>query len=136
MKNFTIFNNDGRILRTGSCQDIDYELQIGESESILEGTADAATQYIDNGVVTDMPERPVGYYKFDYTQKAWVQDYDKADSEQRIKRNRLLKESDWTQLPDVPINNRTEWAAYRQELRDIPEQSGYPYSVVYPTPPQ
>lgn len=136
MKNYIVYNDKGKILKSGYCQDIDYELQVGESESILEGTADAATQYIDNGVVTDMPERPVGYYKFDYTQKAWVQDYDKADAEQRIKRSRLLKESDWTQLPDVPLTNKPDWANYRQQLRDIPEQSGYPYNINWPTPPQ
>lgn len=136
MKNFVIYETSGKIIRTGYCQDIDFELQVGESENITEGTADATTQYIDNGVVTDMPERPVGYYKFDYTQKAWVQDYDKADAEQRIKRSRLLKESDWTQLPDVPLTNKTGWANYRQQLRDIPEQSGYPYNINWPMPPQ
>lgn len=136
MKNYIVYNDKGRILKSGYCQDIDYELQVGESESILEGTADATTQYIDNGVVTDMPERPVGYYKFDYTQKAWVQDYDKADAEQRIKRSRLLKESDWTQLPDVPLTNKPDWSNYRQQLRDIPEQSGYPYNINWPIPPQ
>jgi len=133
---FIVYNTTGQIVRVGQCQEIDFLLQANDNENILEGTADVATQYIENGVVTNMPERPVGYYKFDYTQKAWVQDYDKADAEQRIKRGRLLKESDWTQLPDVPLTNKTEWATYRQELRDIPEQSGYPSNVVYPTPPQ
>lgn len=34
-------------------------------------------------------------------------------------RNQKLKDSDWTQLPDAPIN-QTEWAEYRKELRDLP----------------
>jgi hypothetical protein len=37
----------------------------------------------------------------------------------RIHRDRLLKESDWTQLPDAPID-REAWATYRQALRDFP----------------
>jgi hypothetical protein len=37
----------------------------------------------------------------------------------RIHRDRLLKESDWTQLPDAPVD-REAWATYRQALRDFP----------------
>ena len=38
----------------------------------------------------------------------------------RIHRNNLLALSDWTQLPDAPVD-KTAWATYRQELRDLPE---------------
>ena len=37
----------------------------------------------------------------------------------RLHRDRLLKESDWTQLPDSPVD-REAWATYRQTLRDFP----------------
>ena len=37
----------------------------------------------------------------------------------RNERNRLLVESDWTQLPDVPEETKTAWQVYRQELRNI-----------------
>lgn len=39
----------------------------------------------------------------------------------RIERNKILSESDWTQLPDntLTTEKRAEWATYRQELRDI-----------------
>ena len=37
----------------------------------------------------------------------------------RLHRDRLLKESDWTQLPDAPVD-RQAWATYRQTLRDFP----------------
>lgn len=50
-------------------------------------------------------------------------------------RNDLLKDSDWTQVLDAPIN-KDEWATYRQQLRDIPLQQGFPFSVVWPTEPQ
>lgn len=52
----------------------------------------------------------------------------------REERNRLLQESDWTQLADAPVDSAA-WAEYRQQLRDLPQQQGFPYSVVWPTEP-
>jgi hypothetical protein len=51
-------------------------------------------------------------------------------------RNRRLAESDWTQMPDSPLDDATKaaWATYRQELRDLPSQEGFP-NVAFPTPP-
>ena len=37
----------------------------------------------------------------------------------RLHRDRLLKESDWTRLPDAPVDQQA-WATYRQALRDFP----------------
>ena len=42
----------------------------------------------------------------------------------REERDAMLKESDWTQTPDVPESIQTAWKTYRQELRDLP--SKYP----------
>lgn len=53
----------------------------------------------------------------------------------RRKRNILLSNTDWTQTPDVPEATRTAWSTYRQELRDISLQSGFPSSVTWPTTP-
>jgi hypothetical protein len=41
-------------------------------------------------------------------------------SRMRKHRNRLLKESDWTQTADNPISNKAAWATWRQQLRDFP----------------
>ena len=49
----------------------------------------------------------------------------------RKKRNLLLQESDWTQLIDAPVD-REAWADYRQALRDLPQQEGFPGKVVWP----
>jgi hypothetical protein len=49
-------------------------------------------------------------------------------------RNSLLAESDWTQVADATAD-KAAWATYRQELRDITAQSGFPHSVVWPTKP-
>lgn len=53
----------------------------------------------------------------------------------RTQRNAKLAASDWTQLPDVPGQNRVAWAAYRQVLRDLPAQEGFPWQVDWPVAP-
>jgi hypothetical protein len=52
----------------------------------------------------------------------------------RAIRNILLKESDWTQTPDAPVDSEA-WAEYRQALRDLPENTIDPENPVWPTPP-
>lgn len=52
----------------------------------------------------------------------------------RNKRNKLLDDSDWTQVPDSPANS-SEWATYRQELRDITKDIDLS-NVTWPTPPE
>jgi len=51
----------------------------------------------------------------------------------RGERNRFLRESDWRALTDHPVS--AEWAAYRQDLRDITDQPGWPDDVVWPVEP-
>jgi hypothetical protein len=53
----------------------------------------------------------------------------------RNKRDFLLKESDWTQLSDVPKETKEIWADYRQALRDITEQNDFPTAVEFPVKP-
>jgi len=52
----------------------------------------------------------------------------------RIVRDRLLAESDWTQLPDAPVD-RAAWSTYRQQLRDFPATWTAGPTVTFPTPP-
>ena len=56
----------------------------------------------------------------------------------RLERNQLLKDSDWTQLSDkggLSDSKVTEWATYRQSLRDLPTASGWPHTHTLPTKP-
>jgi hypothetical protein len=53
----------------------------------------------------------------------------------RARRDGLLLKSDWTQLPDVPEGVKAAWAIYRQELRDITLQDGFPTEVTWPEQP-
>jgi hypothetical protein len=52
----------------------------------------------------------------------------------REQRNRLIAECDWTQVEDSPVD-KAAWATYRQELRDLTLQEGFPFDVTYPTKP-
>jgi hypothetical protein len=56
-------------------------------------------------------------------------------AEVRIERNRLLAETDWTQGFDVPQSTQDKWAPYRQALRDVPQQEGFPFNLVWPDLP-
>jgi hypothetical protein len=53
----------------------------------------------------------------------------------RDQRNQKLFDCDWTQLADSP-ENKAAWATYRQALRDIPTQAGFPWEVQWPTQPE
>ena len=52
-------------------------------------------------------------------------------------RGALLQQSDWTQLIDVPLTDeqRAAWVTYRQELRDVPNQPGFPEQIIWPVAP-
>ena len=53
----------------------------------------------------------------------------------RADRNLRLSASDWTQLADAQTD-KTAWVAYRQALRDVPQQAGFPASVAWPAQPE
>ena len=57
-----------------------------------------------------------------------------SEVEARALRNDLLVKSDWTQVADAPVD-QAAWATYRQALRDITTQEGFPETVVWPVAP-
>jgi len=56
-------------------------------------------------------------------------------SEARTQRNALLSDSDWAVLPDAPVADQQAWMDYRQALRDVPEQAGFPANIDWPEKP-
>lgn len=54
----------------------------------------------------------------------------------RSQRNLLLIETDWTQAVDVPQATKDKWSAYRQALRDVPQQTGFPDNIQWPSKPE
>ena len=91
------------------------------------GYADAPTQSADGAwvlgwVITDKSPDEIASY--DDAKRQGV----------RSQRDTLLSQTDWMALSDVTMT--PEWAAYRQALRDITGQAGFPYSVIWPTKPE
>lgn len=84
-----------------------------------------------DGVLQDMSAEDIAAHQADLANAPAM----KAQ-EIRNKRVALLAESDWTQMPDYNKPNKIDWAMYRQALRDITSQSGFPNSVVWPNKPE
>lgn len=82
-----------------------------------------------DGPVPFTPEEEIAR---DAEENAWNTD---AGNRAREDRNRLLAETDWTQAADVPQATKDKWAPYRQALRDIPQQAGFPITITWPVKP-
>ena len=52
----------------------------------------------------------------------------------RADRDKRLADSDWTQVADAPVD-KAAWATYRQGLRDVPAQAGFPWDITWPVKP-
>ena len=61
-------------------------------------------------------------------------DLEALAAEARTQRNGLLAASDWTQVADAPVD-QAAWATYRQALRDITAQVGFPDAIDWPAVP-
>jgi len=93
----------------------------------------------DNGYLCDGVE-----YQFTVVGTCTFEDYDgelpdrrnpeDVAEQVREERDEKLISSDWTQVIDAPVD-QTAWANYRQALRDIPQQDGFPLSVIWPEEP-
>jgi hypothetical protein len=55
----------------------------------------------------------------------------------KLRRARQLYETDWTQVPDNPLSqeDREAWRLFREELRNVTAQPGFPWDVVWPKSP-
>lgn len=81
---------------------------------------------------------PLGDWQYKMSAATWVpiaKSEQQTADEARAERNARLAASDWTQLPDVPEATRSAWAGYRQALRDITSQPGFPMFVNWPETP-
>ena len=134
----TIYNkNSGEILRTCSCPENQINNQFNdEFESYISGSYSDDKWFISDGEPKSKGYCPSENHVFNYQEKSWVENNDVAINNCVSKRNKLLIESDWTQLPDVPLAMKQSWAVYRQALRDITAQESYPFNVIWPTKPE
>ena len=52
----------------------------------------------------------------------------------RKQRDAKLAKCDWTQVADASVD-KAAWATYRQALRDLPKETGFPWTMTWPTDP-
>lgn len=133
MENYVVsfVGKNGKIIGTASLSEREFQHQIATRKDVVHGNY-VGTHYFEDGVLKPIPPKPDDLYLFDYAKKQWVADVAAIV----LRRNQLLADSDWTQLPDVPLATKEAWATYRQALRDITAQPGFPENVVWPEAPK
>lgn len=83
-----------------------------------------------------IPFTPEEEAEWDAMKAEWeAGESERKAAQARSERNRLLSESDWTQVLDASVD-RDDWATYRQALRDIPQQAGFPITINWPVKPE
>jgi hypothetical protein len=112
MIEYILVDKKGLILQSGQCNQ-DAELPSGKVYKV--SAPFGATHYINGKFKT-------------------IEDIKLVELKALEKRHSLLLDSDWTQLPDSPAN-KEQWAEYRQELRDITQQEGFPSKIDWPLAP-
>jgi hypothetical protein len=120
----------------------DIAIQCFEFEDYLITENVDGNTYVDikTKTLVDIPLAPNTYSEFNFELKQWVDNIPRLSEKIISKRDILLYRSDWTDTVSAVTrlgqDKYTEWQTYRQELRDITLQAGYPLEVVFPSPPQ
>jgi hypothetical protein len=112
----------GRITGFGAVSDLNL-VPHKEGKSTIEGYYDKEVFMVVDDKVVEIPQKTI-----EAEQIALAWNTLKGD------RDRLLARTDWTQVPDAPVDHAA-WAVYRQQLRDLPKNTTDPRHPVWPTPP-
>jgi hypothetical protein len=100
--------------------------------------------YYKNNEFKELPEKPSNYHIWNLETEQWQEPenyqqllFNEAASKVKQERQRLLATTDWTDTVSAStrLENYNEWQSYRQALRDITKQEGYPFNVIWPTQP-
>ena len=114
---------DAEFLENNSCMTV----TVWKSYDRLTEKLASVAPYIENNTVYTIAVEPL-------TPEEIAANTESQWSKVRSQRDTLLSSCDWTQLPDVALSNKTEWATYRQKLRDITDQTN-PYNIIWPEAP-
>ena len=101
--------------------------------SVTRGTAPECDTLVQSLVRDAAPVKDGVDWVIGYTVENKPQD--QAETAIRSQRDNLLTNTDWMALSDSPAMSEV-WVTYRQALRDITGQTGFPYSVEWPTKPE
>lgn len=132
---YKIYNSiTGEIVQTYSGDLVNLEINIPSDCLWIESDVNAMTHYVVDGDVVPYPPRPNYPCNFNFITHEWVWDEQASWDIVRQERNRRLAASDWTQVPDAPVD-QSAWAAYRQALRDLPANTTDPRNPNWPVKP-
>jgi hypothetical protein len=94
------------------------------------------TKYVLGPVFTDRPATDTEPAKTAAEQEAEYKAIKDAEQAKNVRasRTQMLKDSDWTQIADSTAD-KALWAAYRQALRDVTSQAGFPWTIDWPEQP-
>jgi len=94
---------------------------------------DGVTQYTPPDGCTLLNEQEFAAWRIENPEPP--KSADQLAASVRGQRDRLLERTDWTQAVDIAKATQDKWAPYRQALRDVPQQAGFPFNVVWPQTP-
>ena len=122
---YSIYNSDGSFHMSVTCSEESLAPMIPDGGYSVEGKQSILSTCV-GGTLTTPSETEINNYN-----------YEIAFADLRTRRNILLFQSDWTQAADSPLSDskKTEWATYRQNLRDLPGTVSDPSNVSFPDKP-
>jgi hypothetical protein len=139
--NYTIYNSTtGQITGTISTGDNAVAQQNLQNLDYIVGNFNAGQYYIENGQAVTKPVRPTDhpFYVFDYVYKNWKVDIDSMKTQMRSLRDGMLSQVDRVnpvRYAGLTADQQQDLVAYRQQLLDVPQQSGFPTDVSWPAKP-
>lgn len=138
----TVFDKvTGEVIRTAGASSMEHLDLYDDPEVVVfhVGGYDYEEAYLHNDEIIFKPPKPSYFHCWDEQEKVWKENITVIKDNVISKRNSLLLESDWTDT--LSFKNRVgeskynEWQVYRQALRDITTQEGFPITVVWPVAP-
>lgn len=158
-KSFILDNRRGNLIDVVFFDDIKTETRVQDNENAVE--IFTYRKYKITTIYRENLEEEIQNNLNNWLEDLKTREYDSLASSIRDKRNKLLEESDKHMVLDriefeipeelTPTNllaavssffttlgnlKNNDWSKYRQELRDLTKQEGFPYDVKFPTPPE
>jgi len=138
---YIYYKQNGQIVRETNQHFSDFNFDNELLKLVSETTIDISNSYVSDGIVKKLPDKTNSNFSFNYETFAWedMRLPIEKEIEAKLIRNQLLLNSDWTDT----LSSRTRlgdtlynaWQEYRQQLRDITAQPGYPSVIDWPTAP-
>jgi|SaaInlV_100m_DNA_5_1039725.scaffolds.fasta_scaffold01382_2 hypothetical protein len=124
MNKYIIYDTTGNIVSCGESESIiDQRISLDHIQLWIDFPDDVENYKIINGSLVRVSDAEIDERE---AEQAWALFRDLRDSR--------LAASDWTQVADAPVD-QAAWATYRQQLRDLPENTEDPANPTWPSIP-